>query len=173
MLRCAVQSIYTTKFARPSNQSFCRGAFAVVHSRCRKFLKHVHNLFTRRLWLLSPDGLRLEISCENDKKKMNLIFNYDQKIFLTGKRSARVDLKTQTVCRKGFARAKPRPFRIPRMNSLRCCFPAHLKLTELVRARNFPPLRAEGKRSANCRCRQPIPIPTGVFRWPLPVRTSR
>jgi hypothetical protein len=30
-------------------------------------------------------GLRLEISCESDKKKMNLIFNYDKKIFLTEK----------------------------------------------------------------------------------------
>jgi len=29
--------------------------------------------------------LRLEISCEIDKKKMNLIFDYDKKIFLTEK----------------------------------------------------------------------------------------
>jgi len=29
--------------------------------------------------------LRLEIRCESDKKKMNFIFNYDKKIFLTGK----------------------------------------------------------------------------------------
>jgi len=49
------------------------------------FFKHVHNLFTRALWLPSPVGLRLEISCESDKKKMNLIFNYAKKIFLTGK----------------------------------------------------------------------------------------
>jgi hypothetical protein len=29
--------------------------------------------------------LRLEISCDSDKKKMNFIFNYHKKIFLTGK----------------------------------------------------------------------------------------
>jgi len=67
------------------NQSFSRGAFAVVHSCCRKFFKHVHNLFTHALWLPSPAGLRLEISCESDKKKMNFIFNYRKKILLTGK----------------------------------------------------------------------------------------
>jgi hypothetical protein len=37
------------------------------------------------LWFSSPAGLRLEISRESDKKKMNLIFNYDKKIFLTEK----------------------------------------------------------------------------------------
>jgi hypothetical protein len=46
--------------------------------------------------------LRLEISCESDKKKMNLIFNYSKKNFLTGKRSARVDPKTETVCGRNF-----------------------------------------------------------------------
>lgn len=85
MRRGVVQCIFTTKLACTSDQSFCRGAFAVVHSRCWKFLKHVHNLFTHALWLSSPAGLRLEISCETDKKKMNLIFDYDKKIFLTGK----------------------------------------------------------------------------------------
>jgi len=40
----------------------------------------------------SPSGLRLEISCESDKKKMNFIFNYDEKIFLTE--------KTKHVCRR-------------------------------------------------------------------------
>jgi len=97
MPRRGVQYIFTTRLARTSNQSFCRGAFAVVHSRCRKSLKHVHNLFTRRLWLPSPAGLRLEIRCESDKKKMNFIFNYGKIMFLTGKRSSRVDLKTEKV----------------------------------------------------------------------------
>jgi len=35
--------------------------------------------------LFSPAGLRVEISCESDKKKMNFIFNYAKKIFLTEK----------------------------------------------------------------------------------------
>jgi len=37
------------------------------------------------LWLPSPAGLRLEISCESDKKKMNFIFDYNKKILLTAK----------------------------------------------------------------------------------------
>jgi hypothetical protein len=44
--------------------------------------------------------LRLEISCEIDKKKMNFIFDYDQKNFLTAKRTTRVGAKTETVCQK-------------------------------------------------------------------------
>ena len=102
MTRRGMRCMFTTKLARTNNQSSCRAVFAVVHFRCRKFLKHVHNLFTRRSGLLSPAGLRLEISCKSDKKKMNLIFNYNKKIFLTGKRSARVDPKTETVCGKNF-----------------------------------------------------------------------
>jgi len=77
--------MFTTTLARTRNQSFWQGAFALVHSCCRKFLKHVHNLFTHALWSSSPAGLRLEISCESDKKKMNFIFNYDKKILLTAK----------------------------------------------------------------------------------------
>jgi hypothetical protein len=50
------------------------------------------------LWLLSPAGLRLEISCETHKKKMNLIFNSDKKIFLTGRMSTRVGTKTRNKC---------------------------------------------------------------------------
>jgi len=44
--------------------------------------------------------LRLEISCDSDKKKMNLIFNFDKKILLTGKTSTRVGLKTKTDVEK-------------------------------------------------------------------------
>jgi len=66
------------------------------------FFKHVHNLFTRALWLPSPAGLRLEISCESDKKKMNFIFYYGQKIFLTEKmkHACRRENKKQCVVRK-------------------------------------------------------------------------
>jgi hypothetical protein len=52
------------------------------------------------LWLLSPAGLRLEISCETHKKKMNLIFDFDKKIFLTGKMSTRVGVKTEQCVEK-------------------------------------------------------------------------
>ena len=58
--------------------------------RCRSFLlseifqtcsQLIHTRFVAAL----ASGLRLEISCESDKKKMNFIFNYAKKIFLTGK----------------------------------------------------------------------------------------
>jgi len=51
------------------------------------------------LWLPSPAGLRLEISCESDKKKMNFIFNYGKKISLTGKmkRARRRENKNSVV----------------------------------------------------------------------------
>ena len=102
MPRGVVQRMFTTKLARSSNQSFCRGVFPVVHSCCRKFLKHVHNLFTHALWLPSPAGLRLEISCESDKKKMNFIFDYDKKIFLTGKMKHACRRKTKKQCVRKF-----------------------------------------------------------------------
>jgi hypothetical protein len=62
----------------------------LVHSLCKKFLRNVHNLFTRTLVSASPAGLRVEIAFKTDKKKMNLIFHCEQKIFLTRKRNARV-----------------------------------------------------------------------------------
>src|SRR5258708_12796369 len=65
-------------------------------------LKHVHNLFTRALWLPSPVGLRLEISCESDKKKMNLIFNYDKKFPLTEKMKHAYRRKRKKRCVKKF-----------------------------------------------------------------------
>ena len=99
MLPVVVQCTFITTRARTRNQSFWQGAFAVVRSWGRKFLKHVHNLFTHALWSSSPAGLRLEISCESDKKKMNFIFNYDKKIFLTEKmkRACRRENKKQRV----------------------------------------------------------------------------
>src|SRR5437764_7488336 len=85
MPECDVQCAFTTTLSRMRNQSFSRGAFALVHSCCRKFFKHVHNLFTHVLWSSSPAGLRLEISCKSDKKKMNFNFNFAKTIFLTRK----------------------------------------------------------------------------------------
>jgi hypothetical protein len=80
-----VKSTFITTRARTRKQSFWREAFAVVPSCRGKFVKHVHNLFTHALWSSSPAGLRVEISCESDKKKMNFIFNFAKKIFLTEK----------------------------------------------------------------------------------------
>ena len=97
-----VQCTFITTRARTRNQSFWRGAFAVVRSWYRKFLIHVHNLFTHASWSPSPAGLRLEISCESDKKKMNLIFDYDQKNFLTGKMKHACRRKTKKQCVQKF-----------------------------------------------------------------------
>jgi len=57
------------------------------------------------LWLPSPAGLRLEISCESDKKKMNFIFDYDQKIFLTGKMEHAGRRETKKQCVEKISRA--------------------------------------------------------------------
>ncbi len=90
------------------NQSFCHGPYRVVHSRCWKFLRNVHNLFTYALWLPSPAGLRLEISCEIDKKKMNFIFNGGEKIFLTKKMKRARRCKKKNLCvRENFRATGP------------------------------------------------------------------
>ncbi len=119
MPRSVLQSTFTTKLMGSSNQSFCRGVFPVVHSCCRKFLEHVHNLFTHALWLPSPVGLRLEISCESDKKKMNFIFNYDKKIFLTEKMKCACRRETKKQCVKKFREPTATDFESPR-RTLRC-----------------------------------------------------
>jgi hypothetical protein len=80
------------------NQSLYGGAFRVVHSCCWKFLRNVHNLFTCALRLPSPAGLRLEISLETDKKKMNFIFNFSEKIFLTKKMTRTCPTERNKLC---------------------------------------------------------------------------
>jgi hypothetical protein len=68
--------------------SLFREALRLVHSRRQKFLRNVHNLFTRALVSSSPAGLRLEIAFKIDKKKnekKEFYFSSRTKIFLTGK----------------------------------------------------------------------------------------
>jgi hypothetical protein len=50
------------------------------------------------LRLLSPAGLRLEISCETDKKKINFIFNCSEKIFLTKKQERTCPTERKKQC---------------------------------------------------------------------------
>ena len=171
MPRAVAQRMFTTTLARTRNQSFWQGAFAVVHSCCRKFLKHVHNLFTRPLWLPSPAGLRLEISSESDKKKMNFIFNYAKKIFLTGKMKRACGRENKKQCVEKFREPAATDFESPHEH-FSGSWLRHPELTESICAGNFSPLRATRRRSASCRCSQPIPIPPGVFRCALLVRTS-
>ena len=111
--RRIVQRVSLTHPARMRSQLLYRAASYVVHSHGWNFLRNVHNLFTCPLWLPSPAGLRVEISCETDKKKINFIFNCSEKIFLTKKRKrACPDGKNQTVrFEKIFARAESRCIR--------------------------------------------------------------
>ena len=74
--------------------SFRFGSFLLpaISQTCSQL---IHTRFVAAL----ASGLRLEISCESDKKKMNFIFNYAKKIFLTGKmkRAGRRENKKQCV----------------------------------------------------------------------------
>jgi hypothetical protein len=63
--------------------------------------------------------LRLEISCESDKKKMNFIFNYHKKIFLTEKMKCACRRETKKQCVKKFREPTATDFESPR-RTLRC-----------------------------------------------------
>jgi hypothetical protein len=67
----------------------------------------------------SPAGLRLEIGRESDKKKMNLIFDYARKIFLTEKIKGAFRSETETARRKGLSRTKSQEFGIAAPNGFR------------------------------------------------------
>ena len=81
--RCAVY-VYYDPLAHPHSivlgRSFwsCSFLLSEIFQTCSQL---IHTRFVAAL----ASGLRLEISCESDKKKMNFIFNYAKKIFLTGK----------------------------------------------------------------------------------------
>jgi hypothetical protein len=62
--------------------------------------------------------LRLEISCESDKKKMNFIFDYDRKIFLTGKMTNACRRENKEQCVKKILRANRNAFGIAATNRL-------------------------------------------------------
>ena len=132
MPRRVLQCMFLSKLGRTSNHSFFRGVFAVVHSCRWKFLKHVHNLFTHALGSSSPAGLRLEITHESDKKKMNLIFNFDKKIFLTEKIDGARRCEKKNSCRKNLAQAKAQRFGITAPDGFRCRSSANAELTELA-----------------------------------------
>jgi hypothetical protein len=124
--------MFLTKLGHTSNHSVCRGVFAVVHSCRWKFLKHVHNLFTHALGSSSPAGLRLEITHESDKKKMNLIFNFDKKIFLTEKIKGARRCEKKNSCQKNLAQGKSQQLEIAAPDGFRCRSSANAELTELA-----------------------------------------
>ena len=61
--------------------------------------------YSHKLVVVLASGLRLEISCESDKKKMNFIFNYDKKIFLTEKMKCACRRETKKKCVERISRA--------------------------------------------------------------------
>jgi len=109
------------------------------------FLKHVHNLFTRALWLPSPVGLRLEISCESDKKKMNLIFDYDKKFPLTEKMKQACRRKKKKRCVKKFRARKPRRIRNRRDEETSLLIVCASRVDRLGLCGQFPASASEGQ----------------------------
>jgi len=77
-------------------------------------------LIHMRFAAASPAGLRLEIRCETDKKKINFIFNCGEKIFLTRKRERACPTKgnKQCVSRKFSREPNRNPFGIPTRTDL-------------------------------------------------------
>lgn len=96
--KCHAMSVYHDACAHPQLVGLGR-RFGSYSFLLPEIFKHVHNLFTHALCSSSPAGLRLEISCESDKKKMNFIFNFGKKIFLTEKmkHACRRESKKQCV----------------------------------------------------------------------------
>jgi len=109
------------------------------------FLKHVHNLFTRALWLPSPAGLRLEISCESDKKKMNLIFDYDKKFSLTEKMKHACRRKKKKRCVKKFRARQARRIRNRRGEESSLLIPCLSRVDRIGLCAQFPASPSRGQ----------------------------
>jgi hypothetical protein len=109
------------------------------------FFKHVHNLFTRALWLPSPAGLRLEISCESDKKKMNLIFDYDKKFSLTEKMKHACRRKKKKRCVEKFRARQPRRIRNRRDEETSLLIVCASRVDRLSLCGQFPASASEGQ----------------------------
>ena len=110
----------------------CSLSLSDVSQTCSQL---IHMRFVAAL----ASGLRLEISCESDKKKMNLIFGYDKKFPLTEKMKHASRRKRKKRCVKKSRARQPRRIRnrrdeetslrivcAPRVDRLNLCgqFPA-------------------------------------------------
>ena len=91
----------------------CSFWLAGVSQTCSQL---IHTRFVAAL----ASGLRLEISCESDKKKMNLIFNYDKKFPLTEKMKHACRRKRKKRCVKKSRARQPRRIRNRRNEQTRC-----------------------------------------------------
>ena len=140
-------------------RSFRRCSFSLpeVSQTCSQL---IHTPFMAAL----ASGLETRNQLRKRQEKNVFNFQLSQKNFLTEKLSARVCSKTEIVRRKFRETQTSKPSESPWPNRLGRLIVCASELTELSYARNFPPLRPEGQRSPSCRWRQPIPIPSGVFR---------
>jgi hypothetical protein len=109
------------------------------------FLKHVHNLFTRALWLPSPVGLRLEISCESDKKKMNLIFDYDKKFSLTEKMKHACRRESRNSVSKKFCATQTATIRNRRGEQISLLIVCASRVDRIGVCAQFPASASEGQ----------------------------
>jgi hypothetical protein len=144
----------------------CSFSLSEVSQTCSQL---IHMRFMAAL----ASGLETRNQLRKRQEKNEFYFRLRQKKFLDWEKEARVfGVKTRNSVSKKFRASQSHGFGIAATKRLRR-WSAHPELTELACARNFPVLRAEGKRSASSRCRQPIPISAGVFRCALSLRTSR
>ena len=115
------REVYVYHEARAQQQSIvlsrsfpcCSFLLPEVSQTCSQL---IHTRFVAAL----ASGLRLEISCESDKKKMNFIFDYEKKIFLTGKMTHACRRETKKQCVEKISRANRDGFGIAATNRLRC-----------------------------------------------------
>ena len=135
----------------------CSFSLPEVSQTCSQLI-HTH------LVVVLASGLETRNRLRKRQEKNEFNFRLGQKKFLTEKLSARVCSKTEIVRRKFRETQTSEHSESPRPNRLGRLIVCASELTELSYARNFPPLRPEGQRSPSCRWRQPIPIPSGVFR---------
>jgi len=94
--RCAVH-VYYDPLAHPHSIVLGRSFWSCSFLLPEIFQTCSQLIHTRCVAALAS-GLRLEISCESDKKKMNFIFNYDKKIRLTEKMKCACRRETRKQC---------------------------------------------------------------------------
>ncbi len=118
-------------------------------------------------------GLETRNQLRKRQEKNEFKFRLRQKIFLTGKMKRVCRRENRNSVSKKFRSTQTATIRNRRGEESSLLIPCLSRVDRNGLCAQFPASRAEGKRSASCRCRQPIPIPLGVFRRALPVRTSR
>ena len=134
----------------------CSFSLPEVSQTCSQLI-HTHFV------VVLASGLETRNRLRKRQEKNEFNFQLGQKNFLTEKLSARV-CSNRSSAPKISRNPNRGAFGIAAAEQTWPLIVCASELTELAYARNFPPPRAEGQRSPSCRWRQPIPIPSGVFR---------